>query len=120
MPNGSERSSGELLRAPIFHTPRNPFRDDRALECHEDGGLLIRDGRVAGCGDYQVLRSANPDAASADLRGGFLLPGFIDAHTHFPQLRVLGGLGRSLLDWLGYCAPPAETLIADGGHACRM
>jgi guanine deaminase len=120
MPNSSERSSGELLRAPIFHTPRNPFRNERALECHEDGGLLIRDGRVAGCGDYQALRAAHPDAATADLRGGFLLPGFIDTHIHFPQLRVLGGLGRSLLDWLEYCALPEEARMADEAHACRV
>ena len=48
-----------------------------------------------------------------DLRGGFLLPGFIDTHIHFPQLRVLGGLGRSLLDWLEHCALPEEARMAD-------
>src|SRR6202041_3432961 len=53
-------------------------------------------------------------------RGGFLLPGFIDAHTHFPQLRVLGGLGRSLLDWLEHCALPEEARMADHSHACRV
>jgi guanine deaminase len=109
-----------LLRAPLFHTPRNPFRDSNALECFEDGGLLIRDGRVAGCGDYSVLRRVHPDAASMDLRRGFLLPGFIDTHIHFPQLRVIGGLGRSLLDWLEHCALPEETRMADHVYACRV
>jgi guanine deaminase len=112
--------TGELLRAPIFHTPRNAFLHERALECHWDGGLLVRDGRVAGCGDYQTLREMHPDAVSIDLRGGFLLPGFVDTHTHFPQLRVLGGLGRSLLDWLEHCALPEEALMADEEHACRV
>lgn len=113
-------TSGELLRAPIFHTPRNPFLHEHALECHWDGGLLIRDGRVAGCGGYQALRTAHPDAVSIDLRGGFLLPGLIDTHIHFPQLRVLGGLGRSLLDWLEHCALPEEALMADERHACHI
>lgn len=111
---------GELLRAPLFHTPRNPFRDPNALENYADGGLLIRDGRVAGCGDYEALRRANPDIATTDLRSGFLLPGFIDTHIHFPQLRVIGGLGRSLLDWLEHCALPEEALMADHSHACRV
>jgi guanine deaminase len=111
---------GELLRAPLFHTPRNPFQDSRALECYEDGGLLVIEGRVAGCGDYGSLRDAHPDVPSVDLRGGFLLPGFIDTHTHFPQLRVLGGLGRSLLDWLEHCALPEEARMADYSHACRV
>jgi len=111
---------GELLRAPLFHTPRNPFRDSSALESYPDGGLLIRDGRVAGCGDYGTLRDAHPDVPTADLRGGFLLPGFIDTHIHFPQLRVLGSLGRSLLDWLEQCALPEESRMADHSYACRV
>ena len=109
----SASDRGELLRASVFHTPANPFRDDRALVCHWDGGLLIRGGRVAACGDYGALRAAHPDAASSDLRGGFLLPGFIDTHIHFPQVHVLGNLGRSLLDWLEHCALPEEARMAD-------
>ena len=112
-------AGGELLRAPLFHTPRNPFRDSNALESHPDGGLLIRDGRVTGCGDYSTLRDAHPDVPTRDLRGGFLLPGFIDTHIHFPQLRVLGSLGRSLLDWLEECALPEEARMADHAYACR-
>jgi len=114
-------SSGvELLRAHLFHTPRNPFREDHALESHADGGLLIRNGRVAGCGDYRSLRDAHPDAAVTDLRGGFLLPGLIDAHSHFPQLRVLGDMGRSLLDWLEHRALPEEARMADRTYACAV
>jgi guanine deaminase len=111
---------GELLRAPLFHTPRNPFRDSSALESYPDGGLLIRAGRVVGCGDYGALRAAHPEVPTVDLRGGFLLPGFIDTHIHFPQLRVLGGLGRTLFDWLEHCALPEEARMADQSHACRV
>jgi len=111
---------GELLRAPLFHTPRNPFLEDRALVCHEDGGLLIRNGRIAASGDFETIRTANPEATTTDLRGGFLLPGLIDTHVHFPQLRVLGGLGRSLLDWLEACALPEEARMSDESHARRI
>src|SRR5438552_13550476 len=75
-----------LLRASILHTPRNPFRNERALESYEDGGLLISGGRVLACGDYAEIRGANPVASVRDLRGGFLLPGFVDTHIHFPQV----------------------------------
>jgi guanine deaminase len=108
---------GELLRAPLFHTPGNPFVEGRAFECHEDGGLLIRDGRVAACGDYSAVRADHPTAASVDLRGGFLLPGFIDTHIHYPQLKVIGSMGRSLLDWLDQCALPEEARMADRAYA---
>ena len=108
---------GELLRAPLFHTPRNPFVEEHALECHWDGGLLIRNGRVEACGEYSVIHAMNPDAATADLRGGFLLPGLIDTHIHYPQLKVIGNLDRSLLDWLEHCALPEEARMADQVYA---
>lgn len=100
----------ELLRATIFHTPGG------RLACHEDGALLIRGGRVVACGDFDGVRAAHPQAAQApvtDWRGGFLLPGFVDAHVHFPQLRIIGALGRSLLDWLEHVALPEEARMRD-------
>jgi guanine deaminase len=112
--------SAELLRAPLFHTPRNPFFEENALVSHEDGGLLIRDGRIAVCGDYSTVRAANPQAETRDLRGGFLIPGLIDAHVHFPQVRILGCLGRSLLDWLEHCALPEEARMSDAVYAAQV
>ncbi len=113
----SSPDGGELLRAAVFHTPANPFLQDRALECHWDGGLLIRAGRIAARGDYSRVRDAHPQAITTDLRGGFLLPGFVDTHLHFPQVHVLGSLGHSLLDWLDQCALPEEVRMADEAHA---
>lgn len=103
---------GEIIRATILHTPRNPFREN-ALEAFTDGGLLVRDGLAAACGDFAAIRAANPGARIRDLRGGLILPGLIDTHTHFPQLRVIGSLGKSLLDWLEHFALPEESRMAD-------
>ena len=113
-------SRGELLRAPLFHTPRNPFVERRALAHHFDGGLLIRNGRIAACGDFETIRAAHPEASVLDRRGGFLLPGFVDTHVHFPQVRVLGSLGRSLLDWLEHSAMPEEVRMADVTYARQI
>ena len=110
--------TAELLRAAICHTPRNPFESDCALECFADGGLAIREGRIADCGQYSEVRARHPGAAVRDLRGGFLLPGFIDTHVHFPQFRVLGALGRQLLDWLEFVALPEEARMEDMAYAC--
>ncbi len=108
---------GELLRAPLFHTPRNPFLEENALEYHQDGGLLIRAGNIEACGDYSAVRSRHPDTPTVDLRGGFLFPGLVDTHIHYPQLKVLGNLGRSLLDWLEHCALPEEARMSDHLYA---
>lgn len=110
-------SRGELLRSSIFHTPRNPFRADDALKSFFDGGLLLRDGRIEECGDFSEVRTRHPDTPVTDWRGGFLLPGFVDTHVHFPQVRVLGNLGLSLLEWLDQCALPEEARMADPDRA---
>ena len=113
----------QLFRAAIFHTPENPFHldigDRRALVCHQDGGLLVDKGRVAACGDYAGIRDANPGADTVDWRGGFILPGFVDAHVHFPQVRIIGAMGRTLLDWLEAVALPEEARMADRGYAAE-
>jgi cytosine/adenosine deaminase-related metal-dependent hydrolase len=110
-------ASSELLRATVFHTPGNPFQRAHALEAFSDGGLLISGGRIAACGDYAAVRDACPRAPIRDLRGGFLVPGFIDAHVHYPQIRILGALGYSLLDWLEKQALPEEAKFADREYA---
>jgi guanine deaminase len=113
----------QLFRAAIFHTPGNPLRlaigDRRALVCHQDGGLLVDNGRIAACGDYTGIRGANPGADVIDWRGGFILPGFIDAHVHFPQTRIIGAMGRTLLDWLEAVALPEEARMADHAYAAE-
>jgi guanine deaminase len=108
---------GEIIRASIFHTPENPFRAAAALEVFEDGGLVIEGGVIRALGDYAGIRKRYPDATVRDLRGGYLLPGFVDTHVHYPQIRVLGGLGYSLLDWLDQHTLPEEARLAEPAYA---
>jgi guanine deaminase len=107
----------ELLRATVLHTPRNPFHADHALEAHVDGALVIGDGVVIAAGDYAAMRAAHPEAVVRDWRGSVILPGFIDTHVHFPQTRIIGGLGWPLLDWLRLHALPEEQRMADPSYA---
>ncbi|GHF38120.1 guanine deaminase [Deinococcus metalli] len=110
-------TSPTLYRATILHTPTNPFTDADALHAHDDGGLLVDGGVIRAAGPYADLRAAHPDVPVTDLRGGLLLPGFIDTHVHYPQVRVIGGLGLPLLDWLDQCALPEEARMADVAYA---
>ena len=112
-------SEFELFRASLLHTPSNPFRDAKALVSHEDGGLLVHNGRIVASGDYETVRASHPEATVIDWRGGFLLPGFIDTHIHYPQLRIIGGLGLTLLDWLEQVALPEEARMADVTYAAE-
>jgi guanine deaminase len=112
--------SVDLFRATIFHTPRNPFFNANALESIADGGLLMDGGRIAALGCFGDLERQHPDAHVHDWRGGYLLPGFTDAHVHYPQLRVIGALGQSLLQWLRDSALPEEARMADSAYARQI
>ncbi len=103
-----------ILRATIFHTPAA-----NVLHSHADGALAVDDGRIVACGDYSTVANAHPEAPVRDLRGGFILPGFIDTHVHFPQVRIIGGLGHSLLDWLEQVTLPEEARLA-GPYAITL
>jgi len=46
-----------------------------------------------------------------------IMPGFIDAHIHYPQADVIASGGRNLLDWLERYALPEEARFADLGYA---
>jgi guanine deaminase len=87
------------------------------LRACADGALVVDRGKVAACGDYSEVRALFPDAAVRDLRGSYILPGFVDTHIHFPQVRVIGGLGYSLLDWLDQLTLPEEARLADPAYA---
>ncbi|SMB79059.1 guanine deaminase [Deinococcus hopiensis] len=110
----------KLYRAQLMHTPASPFVFPDALQVLDDGAVLVGNGRILATGSYTELRAAHPQAEGVDLRGGVLLPGFVDTHVHFPQVRIIGGLGLPLLDWLDTYTLPEEARFGDPGHAAAV
>lgn len=105
-----------LVRGTVLDTPDDPFAGG-ALRAEADGGLLVRAGTVVDRGGFAQLRGRYAGEDVVDLSGGLLLPGFVDTHVHFPQVRVIGGLGMPLLDWLQHCALPEEARLRDVDYA---
>ena len=105
-----------LYRASLLHTPQNPFKGG-SLEAISDAGIVVQSGKIAAVGDFSSLRTKYPHLESRDLRGGLLLPGLVDAHVHYPQVRVIGALGLTLLDWLELNTLPEEARLADVSYA---
>ncbi len=109
-----------IVRAKVAHTPRNPFAGAGALECFEDGALAFADGRVVACGTYRDVRGGHPDAEVLDARDTILLPGFVDCHVHYPQVRVIGAMGLELMEWLEQRCLPEEARLADTPYAAAV
>lgn len=111
-----------LLRGRILSFRTRPESlDDRASYVYEeDGGVLIEDGKVAALGDFTALARDAGDAKVIDHRPNLILPGFIDAHVHVPQMQVIASYGAELLDWLNTYTFPEETKFSDAQHARRI
>jgi len=109
-----------IVRASVLDVPEDPFRGG-ALRAEQDAGILVDgEGVIGDRGPFAAVKRRNPNAGVCELDGGLLLPGFVDAHVHFPQARIIGGLGLPLLDWLERCALPEEARMADLGYARRI
>jgi guanine deaminase len=105
-----------IYRGTFLDTPESPFAGGR-LRAETDGGIAVRNGVITARGPFAEVRAAYPDDRVVDLTGGMVLPGLVDAHVHFPQVRVIAGLGMPLLDWLERCALPEEARMADADYA---
>ena len=110
-----------LYRARAFDTPLDPFGEGAGspgFRYDDDLGLVVSDdGVITARGPFATVAAAHPGATVIDLRAGILLPGLVDTHVHFPQVRAIGALGMPLLEWLERCALPEEQRLASPDYA---
>lgn len=64
---------------------------DPAAPYYEDGAVVMDGEVIKAVGDFASLRRAYPKAEELDARGGVIMPGFINAHTH-----IYSALARGL------------------------
>lgn len=108
-----------IYRATVLDTP-GAFGDPGGLRAVEDCAVVVRDGVIVARTEAAAAVAAYPDDDVIDLREGVLLPGLVDAHVHFPQIRAIGGLGMSLLQWLDDHALPEEGRLAQPAYARQV
>jgi guanine deaminase len=99
----------------------DPFVEGPGAARHEThGGVLIRDGRILALGDGATLRAQHPDAEVMDHGAGLILPGFVDAHAHYPQTAIIASWGKRLIDWLNTYTFPEEARFSDPAYAAEV
>ena len=96
--------------------------DDRAAYAYEeDGAVLVANGKIVASGSYaEVSTRAGSAARVIDHRPHLLLPGFIDAHVHMPQMQIIASYGAELLDWLNTYTFPEESKFENAQHGRRI
>ncbi|SFZ83161.1 guanine deaminase [Devosia enhydra] len=92
--------------------------DTASYSYFEDGAVLIADGAIVFAGTW--FDGLADGAELVDHRPNLILPGFIDAHIHYPQMQVIGSYAGSLLEWLNTYTFVEEQRFADPAHAERI
>lgn len=96
-----------------------PGREHEAARFIRDGLLVAADGVIRDFGQFAEIGPRHAGVPVTAIRGGIILPGFIDGHIHFPQTRVPGAPGSQLLEWLQKWIIPEEMKYADREYAQR-
>jgi guanine deaminase len=85
---------------------------------HETRGAVVVDGgKILWSGPRETLPEIYRTTQQTDFDDCIIMPGFVDAHIHFPQYRILAAPGKDLLDWLHRFTFPEESRYGDLGYA---
>lgn len=108
----------QAYRASLLHFHADPAFAEASYSWHQDGLLVVEDGRVKAAGDYASLGATLPPGVEAlDYRGKIITPGFIDTHLHYPQTDMIASPSPGLLPWLETYTFPTERRFEDPQHA---
>lgn len=103
-------------RAELLSVGQDPRDVPEAVRHEADGLLVVEDGVVIARGAYADLAEQYAQVPVETLPG-LVVPGFVDAHVHYPQTDRIASHGEQLLDWLDRHIFPAEKAFADKVHA---
>ena len=111
---------GKVVRGAVL-----TYRDDPVVVGPQRAVRFFRRGAVVAAGDGRIVWRGHAMRLPHRFRSlpvddhgeALVLPGFIDAHIHFPQYRMLAAPGKDLLDWLNRFTFPEERRYASVAHA---
>ena len=111
--------TAQILAGQVLRYSNDPMRIPWEDAVHvDDTGLLIENGKISAIDSLDKLRIRAPLAEVKKYGSNHLIcPGFIDAHAHYPQTRIIASWGKRLIDWLNGYTFPEEMRFEDPGYA---
>ncbi|MEM1130021.1 MAG: guanine deaminase [Pseudomonadota bacterium] len=97
----------------------DPFHVPAAEAARHDthGAVVVEDGRIVDVGPAGAITRAYPETPPFDYGDALITAGFVDAHAHYPQTRMIASWGKRLIDWLNHYTFPEELKFADAAYA---
>jgi len=111
-PQGIRGAFMDFVNDPFLHT------ETESVRYQPDGLLVVEDGKIKAFGAFAEVKAKYPGIPVTVFPAGQLItPGLIDSHVHYPQTRILGAFGNTLLEWLNVSVWPEEMKFRDKGYA---
>jgi guanine deaminase len=83
----------------------------------KDGLLVVENGKILDFGDYSKLYGKYQGIEETRCTDKLITPGFIDAHVHYPQTKIIASYGEQLLTWLKQYVYPEEEKFNNKQYA---
>ncbi|MEM9974159.1 MAG: guanine deaminase [Pseudomonadota bacterium] len=111
----------QLITGQMLWFEGSPFEAGVDAARHERrGAIAVAGGRILAVGAEEDLAAAHPGAAKNAYGEGLILPGFVDAHAHYPQTAIIASWGKRLIDWLNTYTFPEEMRFSDPAYAAEI
>jgi guanine deaminase len=104
-----------ILRGQTLAFSGNPFEvgAEDAVDYRQDGAVVVEGGRIIAVGAATDILKQNSGAPVTNYGDALIMAGFIDAHTHYPQVDIIGSSSQGLVDWLQKHTFPCEAQFND-------
>ncbi len=111
----------QAFRSQLLYFDNGKDAGPDAFTWIRDGLLLVSNGHIEACGEYDDLINKIPaNTLIQDWRNYLITPGFIDSHVHFPQLEMIASPSPGLLHWLENYTFPTERRFDDEEYASEV
>ena len=112
----------KLVTGRILETRDDPFvaPPEMAMRVATDHAMAIRDGMIIDIGPKAQLIAKYPQASRVEYGNHLIMPGFVDAHVHYPQTAIIASWGKRLIDWLNSYTFPEEMRFGDPDYAAQI
>ncbi len=106
------------IRGPIFHITDNPAKNPAAWSYLPKGVMIIQDGIIEQVmPDNELTLDMEKSFPVFDYENCLICPGFVDAHIHYAQTRIIASSAPGLLEWLEKHTFPEECKFSDPEYA---
>lgn len=108
-----------IIRGSFLDFTDDPFfvPQQECVRYIKDGLLVVEDGKILDFGDYSKMHGRYEGIEETRYTGKLITPGFIDAHVHYPQTKIIASYGEQLLTWLKQYVYPEEEKFDNKEYA---